>query len=363
MLRLAFALVFLCGLAVLGTQGCDRSKEEKASVNATDGEPSEPLAEATQPATPREAAVATVDGEVVLTRGQLDARLEALVSRYEETGRTRPTTPEWRDMRRRLIVHEAVNRRLLDLAIRDAGIVVSDEQVRATLRERFPGLAGSDEALSRHLSRLGQSSDAFFDELRHELALRQLLAPRGSWKASEADLREAYERRPERWRAEERAYLYTILYRIPISATEAEAAGAVQRLAEDVRGIESLEAFEQLARQQPPAPGADANGRVGWAFRGRSRLLGQPNVDRAVFESDLGAVSGPVRTPLGAQVFWVAERREAGVRALDELTETLAIPIERRRFQDLRLELISELRQSHDVVYFDERWGLETSGG
>jgi parvulin-like peptidyl-prolyl isomerase len=352
-LLLAIPLVAACD-----RETADETNEEQAQqTRATEAKTVE-QEESRDDAVP----VATIDGETVMTQSELQERLHALVARYERASGSRETTAAWRNARRRRIVHEAVHRALVSQHIRQSGITISDAELEDTLAEKYPFLVSSEDALNRYLEARGVEEAEFYEEHRRQLALEKLLRERGRIEPSEEELRQTYERRPERWRAEERARVHTALYRVSMNATDEEVKATMKKLEEEAGAIESLEDFEEFARNNSEALNAEAGGEIGWVFRGRSRIVSDEEVDQAIFELPIEQMQGPIRTSLGAQLFFVSDRREAGVREFDEVRDVLLVPLKRQRIQELRLQLINELRQQHDIEYLQDNWKLETNG-
>lgn len=311
------------------------------------------------PEEPAPIAVATIDGGIVMSQQELNEQIIALVERYERASGRRETTTEWRNARRRRLVHEAVHHALVENLIDQMGVTVSDAQLEESLSAQYPFLFLSDDTLQRYLTAQGVERDFFYEEHRRQIALERILEERGRLEPGEEELRAAYERSPERWRAAERAQAHTILYRISMSSNPEEAAEITQRLKDDTSDIETVEQFEDFAKEHSAGMSSAEGGALGWVFKGRSRGPSGARMDTAVFESDLNVVTEPIRTSLGAQVFFVTDRREEGIREFDEVKSVLAVPMKRRRIQELRLQLINELRQQHDIEYLDDNWQLE----
>lgn len=354
--RVRPCLVIFASATLLLTASCDKkASDEEQAQNANQVEQGADAA----PTEPAPVAVATVDGDIVMSQAELSERMAALVERYERASGQRETTKEWRNARRRRLVHEAVHHALIGKLIDEMGVTVSDAQLEESLRAQYPYLFLTDDTLQRYLTAQGIERDEFFEEHRRQIAVERILEQRGRLEPGEEELRAVYERSPERWRAVERAQAHAILYRISMSSSPEEAAAIAQRLKDDTSDIETIEQFEAFAREHSAGMTASDGGALGWIFKGRSRGPSGERMDTAIFESELNVVTEPVRTSLGTQVFFVTERRPEGIREFDEVKSVLAVPMKRRRIQELRLQLINELRQQHDIEYLDDNWQLE----
>lgn len=104
--------------------------------------------------------------------------------------------------------------------------------------------------------------------------------------------------------------------------------------------------FDELAREYSDDPGSgQRGGDLGFFARGRM----VPPFDEAVFGlSEPGALSEVVHTQFGFHVIRLTERREAGLRAFDEVREELMAGVRNRLRRQVRLDVVEPIRSADD---------------
>lgn len=362
-------VLLVLAVAVCGElAGCRRSPPaEPAAVGS--GEGSQPAFEAfagsggsgaaAPDAIPADAA-AIVNGQAVLTKTELDAALAEIVERYERLPEREPTTSRWRNERRRRLVQSAVHDRLIAAHVAASAPVVTDEQLTQFVRDEIGEVFDDERLFERFLQSHEQTREEYLAERRNELAEQLVLAQRGSIEPTDAEIDEFYQRNSERWRAEDRVNARVITVRVRANATpeqEAEARARVEALR--TRVTSGGEDFAEVARSSSESADRIRGGDLGWVARGRRPELAASGVEQVLFTEPVGSVTAPQRTQLGFQIFQILDRRDAGVRQMDEVRETIYEPLRRRRIDRLRMELVEELMRTATVEYREVNWGLE----
>lgn len=128
-----------------------------------------------------EPAVAKVNGEEI-TRMEFDRAVENERSRQQEQlgdfYATLAADPAFNQRLRAQVLNDLVNQKVVELYARDAGLRVSDNQVKAAIRDVAAfQVAGQfdNEIYQRTLNGLGYTSDGFAELMRRDLARTQLL--------------------------------------------------------------------------------------------------------------------------------------------------------------------------------------------
>lgn len=310
-------------------------------------------------AEPGDAPVALVSGEPVLTASELSATLDDIVQRYERIDGRPPTTPEWRDDRRRRIVQDAVQDALIRAHVDEQGIEIADARLEEALRTELRHVYEEPELFERFLLSRGVTREEFVAEKRYELAVDDVLGGPEALAPSEDDIRAFYDSNRENWREDDRVLVSAITIRVRPNAPDeqvSEARGRIDALRERVTGGED---FADVASEHSEASERFQGGELGWIVRGRRAQFAENGVEDVLFDADVGTITEPLRTQLGWQVFWIRDRREAGVRDFDEVRDVLADPILRRNRQRARQELVNQLMETASVEYRRENWDLE----
>ncbi len=189
--------------------------------------------------------------------------------------------------------------------------------------------------------------------LADEKSLTADLAWRVAWgqylksKLTDENLRRFYESRKQIYggnRYDVSQIFVKMDMRDSISVEVAEA--NLVELAEELRASDSLEtAFADAARQHSESPTAAEGGRVGLVEKDGDL---PSSVMKAVRETPVGQVGGPVRSPLGLHLIYV-HRMEPGNRSFDDLTDQAQL---RRDAADALFEGLVAAQSAAKVVWY-----------
>lgn len=347
-----------------GPEGSSEAPARDGSGFSVYGSAGEGSSEAGAPADTTTSPAVLVDGEVVLTIEEQEARLAEMVERYESLPSRQETTAAWRDERRDRIADTAVEDFVMARHVRRHPPTISDEALQAHLQEALGAVYADEMLYARLLAQRGVTREEYEASERQVLAEDILLSQRGSFEPTEDEIIAFYERNRDRFQEGERALVRTITVRLRRGATEEEEAEALARIQSlHARVTSGGEDFGEVASAESETLDRLNGGSMGWLVRGRRPELAGNGVEDTLFSVTLGEVTEPLRTDLGYQIFLVEDRREQGIRELDEVRATIAAPVRRTARERLRRELIRELLADADVQYLREQWHLETEAG
>jgi parvulin-like peptidyl-prolyl isomerase len=311
-----------------------------------------------EPAIP-ENSVAAVGGRSVLTLEELQTEVQEAVTRFERLPDREPTNARWRNHRRRQVVLNAVHEQVIEDYVLTQNIAVSDEELDAFVRTEIPHVFDDERLFTRLLESRGVTRDQFMAEKRMELQQDRVLSARGTLEPTAEQVQAHYSENQERWRAEDRALVSTITIRVRRNAPEDQDIAARERVEAIRARIAAGEDFAEIARTDSEGADRSRAGDMGWIERGARPHLAEDGVEGVLFSAPVNEVTDAVRTQLGYQIFLVRDRRDAGVRALDEVQDSIRMMLLRQNRQTLRSALVRELLESAQVQYFEDRWGLE----
>lgn len=306
-----------------------------------------------------ENAVAAVGGRAVLTQEELQTEVQEAVTRFERLPDREPTNARWRNHRRRQVVLNAVHEQVIADYVQSQNIVVSDEELSTFVRTEIPHVFDDERLFTRLLESRGVTRDQFMAEKRMELQQDRVLSARGTLEPTTEQLQTHYADNQDRWRAEDRALVSTITIRVRRNAPEEQETAARDRINAIRARLAAGEDFAEVARTESEGADRSRSGDMGWIERGARPHLAEDGVEEVLFRAPVGEVTEPVRTQLGYQIFLVRDRRNAGVRALDEVEDSIRMMLLRQNRQTLRSALVRELLETAQVAYFEDRWGLE----
>lgn len=225
--------------------------------------------------------------------------------------------PAWRERRKRQLLDELIDRKLLEQAAIEHGIRLEEGEIdKAVLRLRaeYPG-----EAYEELLDEQRLSAADLRDRLRRQLLVEQLLA------------REVYARvavtdaEVEAWLEENPEFLRSRPERVRASQIVVKTEEEAKKIREELR---KGAPFAELASRHSLSPDARVGGDLGWFARGEM----PPAFEEVCFGLAPGRVSGVVESAYGFHIFLVQERergaevdegermREAEARLLHEKT-------------------------------------------
>ena len=359
--RLPLPALALCMTGTLALQaGCARCGGDDDSPPSGEAHaPESP--EAREPVVaPENMPVATINGRTVLTVAELRQRVDEVVARYEALPDRPPTTPRWRNDRRRILVQEAIADQLVALVVRERNITVTDAEIEARLLSELGAIFEEERIFQQYLDAQQTTREELFERKRRELAEERLLEERGDLNPSDEEIERFYQDNMRRWNEGERVLASVISTRFRRDAPEEFIEQARQELLGlRARILAGDASFEDIAAEHSQTAERRRRGDMGWIVRGRRAQLAQDGVEDVLFTAPLDTVTEPLRTALGWQVFWIRDRRPAGLRDLDEVRPSLVEPLRRQKRRQARTALVQEMQQRYEVRLFEDRWALE----
>src|SRR5438067_2846835 len=259
-------------------------------------------------------------GDRVITRTQYARRLHDGYTEIEQTSTSPAEATTKKDELRKNLSNDLIAELLIKDRADRLGLSVSAEELK--------------EAMSRLKEQYGIKTDAEFDEslrksgmaradmenrLRDTILMNKVFGRelRQRDELADKELRERYDREKERYRLPERARLREIVILKPDNATALEQARQhVQQITEQAR---SSADFALIAKTASQAPTKDKGGDLGEVARGE--LL--PELDKAVFNSNAGAVIGPIEAKTAWHILKVEQRLPSEVPAFESIKDKL----------------------------------------
>jgi peptidyl-prolyl cis-trans isomerase C len=191
----------------------------------------------------------------------------------------------------------------------------------------------------RFLVETYQTEDDLKRAISERVASSMVLAREAKIEIPEAELKQAFEKMPEKTRAA-RAHCAQIM--VP---TEDSAAAVMKKLkAKDAD-------FAAIAREHSVAPEAKQGGDLGWFEKGDMPAV----FDQVCFTLEPGQISELTPSELGYHVFKVIAREDERPLTFDEAKAGLAEELRADRQRDKEKELIQSLLSQHRVERHEKR--------
>ena len=295
--------------------------------------------------------LATVNGEAI-TVGDVNARFEQVVG-PEARNMPAEKVSQLRERLRLRILESLVTERILDRAVDQEKIAVTDEDM-ATYLEKVKENLPEGMTLESYLERSGESLDGFKALIQKQLRLKKLFdKPLAQvTRPTAEEVKAYYDEHPKAFERPESIQARHVLLQVARDADEkaraakkSEAEALQARLAE--KGGEN---FAKIAGASSDCPSKKRGGDLGWFSRGDMAKA----FEDAAFALEKGAISPVVETPYGYHVIQVTDRRPAGQVSLDEVKERISNYLYEMRQDEAAADYVKTLKDKAEVVYKSE---------
>jgi parvulin-like peptidyl-prolyl isomerase len=280
-------------------------------------------------------------GDRVITRTQYAKRLREGYAEIEQSTPADKAAAK-RDELRKSIVNDLIAELLIKDRADRLGISVSDAEVKdAMVRLKQQYNIATDEAFEKSLKNSGMTRADMEARLRDTLLTNKLFGRelRGRDELTDKELRERYDREKDAYRLPERARLRSIIVTKPDDPSAAERMAArVQQIASDAKAAPD---FAKYAASVPENAMKEKGGEMGDVARGE--LL--PDLDKAVFNSNSGAILGPIATKSGWHIIKVEQRLPSEVPAFESVKDKLRKDVSEESFNRDYKAYIERLRK------------------
>jgi len=289
-------------------------------------------------------------GDRIVTKTQYDRRLHDALAEAEQTVPPAQLAARKDDIRKNL-----PNDLIAELLIKDRadriGITISNEEIKdsiARLKDQY-GIK-TDQQFEESLKTSGLTRAEMESRLRDSLLQSKVFSRelRSREELTDRELRERYDREKDHYRLPERAHLREIVIPRPDNAATAEQLEKrVEQIAADARVAPD---FAKYAASVPESVTKDKGGEMGDVARGE--LL--PDLDKAVFNAQSGAVIGPITTKNGWHILKVEQRLPSEVPAFESVKDKLRKDVSDETFQRDYKAYIDRLRKDAFIQINDE---------
>lgn len=152
-------------------------------------------------------------------------------------------------------------------------------------------------------------------------------------KVTEAEIVEYYESNKEKFAKAETAKASHILIDTEEKANEI------------IKEIESGKTFEDAAREYSSCPSKDKGGDLGEFSKGQM----VPEFEEAAFSMENGTISAPIETQFGYHIIKLIEKKDDGLKDLDEAKNEIRQILLGKKQQDAYLNRINQLKTKFNV--------------
>jgi parvulin-like peptidyl-prolyl isomerase len=289
--------------------------------------------------------LATVDEEAILLSDVM-LELGPFAAQLRQQGVGEQEYARQMDRQVRQTLEQQIESKLLLREARRSGLEVDEDIVEEQINK-----LRNNPLFRQELEMSGKTLSEFREAMRKKLLAQNVARQRinqyeDAVRVSESEVAQYYEDHRERFERPEEVRLRQIFLIAPEGADNRE---AVRARLEQVRAELTADAdFGELARAYSEGPAADDGGYIGWKVRGD--LI--PVLEEAAFALEEGEISPIIESSHGFHLLRADERREAGLRTLDELRAEIAKEVRTRKAEALFDRWVAELRDRSQVRVF-----------
>ncbi|HEX7190797.1 MAG TPA: peptidylprolyl isomerase [Thermoanaerobaculia bacterium] len=289
-------------------------------------------------------------GDRVVTRTQYEKRLREGLKEIEQTVPAAQQAAK-RDEFRKGLTDDLIAELLVKDRADRLGLTVTDPEIKEAvvrLKEQY-GIK-TDQQFEDSLKQSGMTRTDMEARLRDTLLTNKVFGRelRGREDMTDKDLRERYDREKEHYRLPERAHLRAIIVSKPDEpAAAAKAEQRIDQIAQDARVAPD---FAKYASSVPENAMKEKGGDMGEVTRGE--LL--PDLDKAVFNAQAGAIIGPIATKSGWHILKVEQRLPSEIPAFESVKDKLRKDVTEETFQRDYKVYIDRLRKDAFIEIHDK---------
>jgi parvulin-like peptidyl-prolyl isomerase len=298
------------------------------------GQPKEEKNEDTLPAI-----VAKV-GDDVITGKEFGRQLDY----SEKTMRMRGMPVKMNDARRRDVLNDVINERVLAILAKGAGLAASDEEVNTEF-EKTKSKMPSEQYFKDYLNSLGLDEAGIRELVRQRIVKDKFVeAKTKDMKVSDEDLKTEYDKLKEGGRMarqEDTTDVSHILVKVPAGADDAAWAKAKEKIDAARARIKAGEKFADVAKEVSEDPGSKDNGGMYRETR-KGRMV--PEFEEAMNATPVGEVSEPLKTKFGWHILTVTGKHQPGTVTMEEVKDDLSQYVMRKKKQEAVAKLVEEAK-------------------
>jgi len=291
------------------------------------------------------AVVVRVNGEEI-TRGEILELVGMAMKQYG--GRVQPQqVQQIQGQMYQQIKNDLITKKLLDAAVAEAKIVVSDEKVNEaleTIKTRIP----EGQTLEATLAMQGTTLDELLENIKNDMATRQFMETKTAdiIDATEAEALEFYNSTPDQFVKPESVSASHILIKFAPEDTDeikAEKKAQLEAIRADI--IAEKTTFAEAATAHSECPSSAQGGSLGTFGKGQM----VPEFEVAAFTQEIGEISDVIETQFGYHLITVSEHAEEGVVPFETAKEQIIQFLSGQKKQEAIQTFLKSLRDAATI--------------
>jgi peptidyl-prolyl cis-trans isomerase C len=256
---------------------------------------------------------------------------------------------------RERFIEQTIRRHLLDEKVKEANIVITDEEVMSTIEEIATSQKEplSLEEFKKKLAEYGQSFDNVKEEVRKGLARNRFMETQwaGKINVTEEDALKYYQENPKQFETPEEVRASHILIKTDFTDPNAdpnEVKAKARAKTEDLlKQLKDGADFAELAKAHSDCPSAPQGGDLGFFPRGQTT----PAFENAAFELEIGQISDIVETEYGYHIIKVTDHKDASTTSFEQAKDDIIKQLTQTKQSEIAEEYLESLKAGAKIVY------------
>jgi peptidyl-prolyl cis-trans isomerase C len=284
--------------------------------------------------------LARVNGEAV-TKADFDRLIKNMELRANQ-----PVPAERRDEVYRKALEQLVTYTVLSQETRARQVSATDAEVESgvkQMRGQFP----SDEAFKEALEARGMTLDKLKADTRIDISINKMVEAEVSTAAppSDVQVREFYDKNPDKFKQEESIRASHILFRIDENADAATKKKAMDQAQSVLKQARAGADFGELAKKHSADGSAQQGGDLNFFTHGQM----VPAFDQAAFALKTGEISEIVTTQFGYHIIKVTDRKAAEMVPFEQVSDRIKEFLTEQQKQQKADAFIQSLKQKAKI--------------
>ena len=297
----------------------------------------------------------TING-VDITESEIEKLIKPQLDRMAKQSSNQPPAfvEQLKNMLRQQALEVMITGRLLDEKVKDANIVVTEEEVIGRLKE-IASAQRPPLSLEDFEKRIGgySSFDKVKQEVRRGLGYQKFMQTQwvGKINVTEDEAKRHYDENPKQFEVPEQVRASHILIKPDTTGPDADPnqakAKAKTKIQDLLKQIKEGADFAEVAKANSACPSAAQGGDLNFFPRGR---MVAP-FEKAAFELEIGQISDIVETSFGYHIIKVTDRKDASLISFEQAKSSIINKLTRAKQTEFYKEYVESLKDKANIVY------------
>jgi len=286
------------------------------------------------------AVLARVNGEAV-TKVDFDRLIKNMEVRANQ-----PVPAERRDAIFRQALEQLVTYTVLSQETRARKVAIADEEVDNSIKQ-MRAQFGTEAEFKKALDARGMTLDKLKSDTRIDLSINKMVEAEVAAQTAPSDLqiREFYDKNPEKFKQDEAVRASHILFRVDENADAATKKKAMDQAQAVLKEARAGADFAELAKKHSADGSAQQGGDLNFFTKGQM----VPQFDQAAFSMKPGEISDIVTTQFGYHIIKVTDRRPASTVPFEQVSARIKDFLTEQQKQKKADDFIQSLKQKAKI--------------